>query len=53
MEDKEKPHWLKLKEVVKTFGNGEMSFKFQDGLPVLIIEVRGEKTNINLLNNTD
>lgn len=48
MTEDEKPHWIKLKEVVRTFGNGEVVVKFQDELPVLIVEIRGEKNNIDL-----
>ena len=44
----DKPHWTKLKELIECYGNGEAVIKFQDGLPILIVEIRGEKTNINL-----
>ena len=44
----DKPHWIKLRELIECYGNGEAVIKFQDGLPVLIVEIRGEKTNIVL-----
>jgi len=47
--DQEKPHWVKLKDLIWEMQNGEAIIKFQDGLPVLVVEIKGEKTNINLL----
>jgi hypothetical protein len=44
----EKPHWERLRELLKQYENGELTLKFQDGLPVLVLEIRGEKNNIDL-----
>jgi len=44
----DKPHWERLKGLLKTYENGEVVLKFQDGLPILIVEIRGEKNNIDL-----
>jgi len=44
----EKLHWARLKELFERYGNGEATIKFQDGLPILVVEIRGENTNINL-----
>ena len=44
----EKPHWKKLKDIIQDFGNGKAIIVFQDGLPVQIDEIEGEKKNINL-----
>lgn len=43
-----KPHWERLIKQVEEAENGDCHFKFQDKLPVLIIEIRGEKNNIDL-----
>jgi len=45
----DKPHWVRLKDLFKCYGNGEATIKFQDGLPLLIVEIRGERNNIDLL----
>lgn len=48
-----KPHWDRLVRVLKEMGNGEISLKFQDNLPVRILNVKGEKTNIDLTKDLD
>ena len=48
-EDKEdKPHWERFKKKIREYSNGRCSFDFQDGLPVLIIEIEGKSKNIDL-----
>ena len=44
----EKPHWIKLKDLFKSYENGEATLKFQDGLPVQVVEIRGETNAIDL-----
>jgi len=44
----EKIHWQRLKEVCNQFKNGEVIIKIQDGLPVVIMGIRGERNNIKL-----
>ena len=45
----EKPHWDKLKDIVKSFQNCEITFKAQDGLPIKVLKVEGKRENIDLI----
>ena len=44
----EKPHWDRLKELLKEYGNGSCKIDFQDSLPVRVIEIEGKKRDIDL-----
>lgn len=46
-----KPHWQKLMELIETHKNGSCEFKFQDGLPVKVLEIKSEDRNIDLTDN--
>lgn len=49
MPDKEeKPHWERLKIILKQYGNGRCVIEFQDDLPITIVEIEGRKKDIDL-----
>ena len=43
-----KPKWVELIDITENMCNGKCIFLFQDGVPVKIEEIRGEKRDIVL-----
>lgn len=43
-----KPHWIRLVRKLTEYGNGRCVIVFQDELPICIVEIEGNKKNIDL-----
>jgi hypothetical protein len=36
-----KPHWLRLIRLIESLENGEITLKFQNGLPIVVVKAEG------------
>ena len=52
-QEQEKPHWVRLRDIIQQSRNGRARIYWQDGLPVSIEDIETNRKKIDLTQNTD